>query len=42
MILIESFQLQREFFKIEELDSVIQTCISDYSEIWKDKAPSTE
>lgn len=42
MILIETFQLQREFFKIEELDPIIQTCISDYSEIWKDKAPSAE
>lgn len=42
MILIETFQLQREFFKIEELESIIQTCISDYREIWKDKAPSTK
>jgi hypothetical protein len=40
MILIETFQLQREFFNIGELDPIIQTCISDYSEIWKDKAPS--
>lgn len=35
MILLDALELQREFFKIEELESVMQTCIADYTEIWK-------
>jgi hypothetical protein len=41
MILLDTFELQREFFKIEELEPIIQTCISDYTEIWKGEAPSS-
>jgi Family of unknown function (DUF5677) len=40
MILLDTFQLQREFFKIEELEPIIQTCITDYGEIWKGEVPS--
>jgi hypothetical protein len=40
MILLDTFQLQREFFKIEELEPIIQICISDYMEIWKGETPS--
>lgn len=36
MILLDALELQREFFKIEELAPIMQTCIADYSEIWKD------
>jgi hypothetical protein len=41
MILLDTFELQREFFKIAELEPIIQTCISDFTEIWKGEAPSS-
>lgn len=39
MILLDAVGLQRECFKIEELDSVIETCTNDIPEIWKGEAP---
>lgn len=39
VILLEALELQREFFKIEELAPIMQTCIADYTEIWKDGSP---
>lgn len=35
MILLDALELQWEYFKIEELESQMQTCMRDYSEIWK-------
>jgi hypothetical protein len=35
MILLDALELQREFFTIEELAPIMQTCIADYAEIWK-------
>jgi len=35
IILLDALELQREFFKIEELAPIMQTCIADYNEIWK-------
>ncbi len=35
IILLDALELQREFFKIEELAPIMQTCIADYGEIWK-------
>jgi len=35
MILLDALELQREFFKIEELAPIMQTCIADYAEIWQ-------
>lgn len=42
MILLDAFELQREFFKIEELEPIVQTCVSDYMEIWKGQAPPSK
>jgi Family of unknown function (DUF5677) len=39
VILLDALELQREFFKIEELIPIMQTCIADYTEIWKGKSP---
>lgn len=39
MILLDALELQREFFKIEELAPITQTCIADYIEIWKGESP---
>lgn len=39
MILLEAVELQRECFKIEELESVMETCVSDFTEVWKGEAP---
>jgi hypothetical protein len=36
VVLLDALQLQREFFKIEALEPLLQTCMHDYSEIWKD------
>ena len=41
MILLDALELQREFFKIEELESIMQACIADYLEMWKGEAPKT-
>jgi uncharacterized protein DUF5677 len=35
MILLDALELQREFFKIKELEPILQTCIADYTEMWK-------
>lgn len=35
MILLDALELQREFFKIAELEPVMEVCITDYGEIWK-------
>jgi len=40
MILLDTLELQRVFFGIEELAAIMQTCIGDYSEIWKDDPKS--
>ncbi len=39
MILLDALELQREFFKIEELAPIMQTCIADCTEIWKGEPP---
>jgi len=39
MILLDALELQREFFKIEELAPIVQTCVADYTEIWKGESP---
>lgn len=35
IILLDAIELQREFFKIEELGPLMQTCMGDYTEIWR-------
>ncbi len=40
MILLDALELQREFFKIDELTSIMQTCIADYTEMWKGDKPA--
>jgi hypothetical protein len=40
LILLDALELQREFFKIAELETVMQTCIADYTEMWKGERPS--
>jgi hypothetical protein len=39
MILLDALELQREFFKIEELGPIMQACMADYTEIWKGESP---
>jgi hypothetical protein len=38
MILLDALELQREFFKIKELEPIMQTCIAEYAEMWKGDA----
>lgn len=38
-ILLDALELQREFFKIEELTPIMQTCIADFVEVWKGESP---
>jgi hypothetical protein len=40
LILLDALELQREFFKIAELEPLMQTCIADYTEMWKGEKPS--
>jgi hypothetical protein len=40
IILLDTLDLQREFFKITELEPVMQTCLADYTEVWKGERPS--
>lgn len=42
LILLDALELQKEFFKIEELEPVMQTCIGDYLEISRSDAPSEQ
>jgi len=39
LILLDALELQREFFKIEELGPIMQTCMADYTDIWKGDSP---
>jgi len=39
MILLDALELQREFFGIEELAPIMETCIADCTEIWKGESP---
>jgi len=41
MILLDVLELQREFFNIKELEPLVQTCMTDYREIWNTEAAST-
>jgi hypothetical protein len=34
-ILLDALELQQQYFKISELEPLLQTCIADFREIWK-------
>jgi len=36
IVLLDAIELQRQFFKIDGLEALMQKCMSDYGEIWKE------